>query len=45
MRGGDRPYHAVINGENYHALQLLVYLYEGHVDALYVDSHICGLGL
>jgi len=35
--GGDRPFHAVINGENYHALQLLLYLYEGQVDALYLD--------
>lgn len=35
--GGDRPFHAVINGENYHALQLLVYLYEGQVDAIYLD--------
>ena len=24
-RGGDKPYHVVINGENYHALQTLVY--------------------
>ncbi len=36
-RGGARPYHAVINAENYHALQLLVYLYEGQVDVLYLD--------
>jgi len=36
-RGGDRPYHAVINGENYHSLQLLLYLYEGQVDCLYLD--------
>ncbi len=33
----DRPYHAVINGENFHALQLLVYLYEGQVDCIYID--------
>lgn len=36
-RGAERPFHAVINGENYHALQLLVYLYEGQVDVLYLD--------
>lgn len=33
----DRPYHAVINGENFHALQLLVYLFEGRVDCIYID--------
>ena len=36
-KGGDRPWHAVINGENYHALQLLLYLYEGKADCLYLD--------
>ena len=34
---GDKPFHAVINGENFHALQLLVYLYEGRVDCIYID--------
>jgi adenine-specific DNA-methyltransferase len=33
----DKPYHAVINGENFHALQLFVYLYEGCVDCIYID--------
>ena len=33
----NRPHHAVINGENFHALQLLVYLYEGTVDCIYID--------
>ena len=39
VHGGpkDKPYHAVINGENFHALQLLVYLYEGCVDCIYID--------
>ncbi len=32
-----KPHHAVINSENYHALQLLLYLYEGQVDCLYLD--------
>src|SRR6266566_5014568 len=32
-----RPHHAVINGENFHALQLMVYLYEGQVDCIYID--------
>jgi adenine-specific DNA-methyltransferase len=33
----DRPHHAVISGENFHALQLLVYVYEGQVDCIYID--------
>jgi len=33
----ERPHHAVINGENFHALQLLVYLYESQVDCIYID--------
>jgi len=37
-RGGDdKPHHAVINGENFHALQLLVYQFEGQVDCIYID--------
>jgi adenine-specific DNA-methyltransferase len=36
-RSADRPYHAVINAENYHALQLLQYLYAGQVDCIYID--------
>lgn len=32
-----RPYHAAINGENYHVLQLLTYLYAGQVDCIYID--------
>ena len=39
VRGGGygKPHHAVINGENFHALQLLVYQFEGQVDCLYID--------
>ncbi|MEX2139013.1 MAG: DNA methyltransferase [Pirellulales bacterium] len=33
----DKPYHAVINGENFHALQLFAFLYEGKVDCIYID--------
>jgi adenine-specific DNA-methyltransferase len=33
----DKPHHAVINGENFHALQLLVYQFEGKVDCIYID--------
>lgn len=36
-RGSGRPFHAVIEGENYHALQLLTFLYEGQVDCMYLD--------
>ena len=28
-RGGDRPFHTVINAENFHALQVLLYTHEG----------------
>mgnify|MGYP001609036528 FL=1 len=32
-RGGhDKPWHVVINADNFHALQLLLYCYEGKVD-------------
>lgn len=37
MRGGDKPFHAVINAENYHALEALAYTHEGKVDAIYID--------
>jgi adenine-specific DNA-methyltransferase len=33
----DKPHHAVINGENFHALQLLAYQFEGQVDCIYLD--------
>lgn len=36
-RGGDKPYHAVINAENFHALQTLLFTHRGKVDAIYVD--------
>ncbi len=36
-RGGSKPHHAVIDAENFHALQLLVYLYAGQVDCIYID--------
>src|SRR4051794_25558022 len=28
-RGGNKPYHAVINGENYHVLKALTYTHRG----------------
>ena len=36
-RGGDKPFHTVINAENFHALQILLYTHEGQVDAIYID--------
>ena len=36
-RGEDKPYHVVINAENYHALQALLYTHEGKIDAVYID--------
>jgi len=36
-QGPDKPTHAVLNGENFYALQLLRYLYRGQVDCIYID--------
>ena len=36
-RGGDKPYHIVINAENFHALETLLYTHEGAIDAIYID--------
>jgi len=36
-RGGAKPFHTVINGENYHALKSLAYTHRGKVDAIYID--------
>lgn len=35
--GGDKPFHTVINAENYHALELLTYTHRGKIDAIYID--------
>ncbi|MEQ9398064.1 MAG: DNA methyltransferase [Longimicrobiales bacterium] len=32
-----KPFHTVINGENFHALETLLYGYEGQVDCIYID--------
>jgi adenine-specific DNA-methyltransferase len=37
VRDPDKPFHTVINGENFHALQLLLFGYEGQVDCIYID--------
>lgn len=36
-RGGDKPFHTIINAENYHALQALLFTHRGKVDAIYID--------
>lgn len=36
-RGGDKPFHTVINGENFHVLELLTFTHEHSVDAIYID--------
>jgi len=35
--GGDKPFHTIINGENYHVLKALTYTHRGKVDAIYID--------
>jgi adenine-specific DNA-methyltransferase len=36
-RGGDKPAHIIINAENFHALETLLYTHEGAIDAIYID--------
>jgi len=36
-RGGDRPFHTVINGENFHVLEQLTFTHEQSIDAIYID--------
>lgn len=36
-RGSDRPFHTVINAENYHALEMLTYTHRHALDAIYID--------
>jgi adenine-specific DNA-methyltransferase len=36
-RGGDKPYHVVIKGENHHALEALRFTHAGRVDCIYID--------
>jgi len=35
--GSDKPWHMLINADNFHALQLLLYAYEGKIDVIYID--------
>jgi adenine-specific DNA-methyltransferase len=36
-RGGAKPFHTVINAENFHALELLTYTHRHAIDAIYID--------
>ncbi len=36
-RGGRKPYHTVINGENFHVLEALTFTHRGKIDAIYID--------
>ncbi len=36
-RAPGKPYHTIINADNFHALQVLLYCYERRVDLIYID--------
>lgn len=36
-RGGDKPAHVVIKGENHHVLEALQFTHAGRVDCIYID--------
>ena len=36
-RGGDKPFHTVINGENFHVLEALTYTHRDKIDVIYID--------
>ena len=36
-RSDDKPFHTVINSENYHALEMLTYTHRHSIDAIYID--------
>lgn len=35
--GSDKPFHTVINAENFHALEMLSYTHRHSIDAIYID--------
>lgn len=35
--GAHKPWHLLINADNFHALQLLLYAYEAAIDVIYID--------
>ena len=36
-RGDNKPYHIVINGENFHTLEALTFTHRGKIDVIYID--------
>lgn len=36
-RGGGKPFHTVINGENFHSLEALTFTHRGKIDIIYID--------
>jgi adenine-specific DNA-methyltransferase len=36
-RGSDKPFHTVINGENFHVLEALTFTHRGAIDVIYID--------
>lgn len=36
-RAPGKPFHTVINGENYHALKALAFTHKGKIDVIYID--------
>nr|WP_256985172.1 DNA methyltransferase [Rhodococcus sp. 06-1059B-a] len=36
-RGSDKPFHTIINGENFHVLEQLSFTHENAIDAIYID--------
>jgi adenine-specific DNA-methyltransferase len=36
-RGGDKPFHSVINAENFHALETLLFTHRAKADCIYID--------
>ena len=36
-RGIDKPFHTVINGENFHVLEALTFTHRSKIDAIYID--------
>jgi adenine-specific DNA-methyltransferase len=36
-RGDKKPFHTVINGENFHVLEALTFTHRGKIDAIYID--------
>lgn len=37
LRGGDKPFHTVINAENFHALEAMLFMHQAQVDCIYID--------